>query len=488
MIYKKMSARKTLFARALLAASLAGMVAPEAASAQGKFNIPKLPVERYQLKNGLTVLLSRDTSASVVAVDVWYHVGSKNEEVGRTGFAHLFEHVMFQGSEHIPYGQHFKIIENAGGNLNGTTNYDKTNYYETVPSNQLETALWLESDRMGFLLNGLDQTKLDAQRDVVKNERRQRIDNQPYGSMWEIITLNTFPEGSPYAWPVIGSMEDLSAATLDDVKNFFRKYYVPGNATLAIVGDFDADATRALVEKYFGPIAGSDAEIERPVIQPYTMTAERRLVLEDDRSQLPQFVITWPAVGVKHADNAALSAFGRVLTQDRTSRLTKLLTYERQLTTQVWAGLQGLEDAGMFMIYAVPRPGASLTEIERLIDSTLTSFDANPVTAEEVSRFQNYMKVQMVLGLDGAMNKAELLLDGQVFHGDPLHYMKSIQQSLDITPQDVMAAAKKYLTTGRVVLSMVPAGQLDQISKPDQSYQNVTPTPEVQTPAPAGNN
>lgn len=461
-----------------------GAVTPHSVEAQDtgkKFEVPKLPVEKYKLPNGLTVLLSRDTSAPLIAVDVWYHVGSKNEEKGRTGFAHLFEHVMFQGSEHIPYGQHFKIIENAGGDVNGTTNNDRTNYYEVMPSNHLETALWLESDRMGFLLNGLDKAKLDAQIDVVKNERRQRIDNQPYGSMWEVITGNLYGPENPYHWPVIGSMADLSAATLDDVKNFFRKYYAPGNATLAVVGDIDIENTKALIEKYFGSIPGNDAVIERPKVAPTQLTAEKRLILEDARSQMPQYVAVWPSIGEKHPDNTALSAFGTVLTQDRTSRLTKLLVYDRELATQVYAGQQSYEDDGMFLIFVVPKPGVSLTEIERLIDSTLAAVQQNPITEAEVERFKNFTKVQTVLGLDGSMNKAEILLSGQVFYNDPLMYVLETEKTLSLTAAEVMKAGAKYLKPGRVVLSMVPAGKLDMVAKPDLPATNVTPVPEQQS-------
>ncbi len=466
---------KTIFRALCLAALTAAPLVAQVSS----FKVPEIPYERYKLSNGLTVLLSRDTTAAVVTVDVWYHVGSKNEDVGRTGFAHLFEHVMFQGSQHIPYGQHFKIVENAGGDLNGTTNNDRTNYFETLPSNQLETALWLESDRMGFLLEGLDITKLDAQRDVVKNERRQRIDNQPYGSMWEVVSASMFPSTNPYSWPVIGSMADLSSATLDDVKNFFKKFYAPNNATLAVVGDIDIAKTKALIEKYYGAIAAGPA-IVRPVVAPVTLQAEQRLVLEDARAQLPQILITWPTVGVKDSDNAALNALSNILTQDRTSRLTKLLVYDRQLATQVYAGQNDYEDGGMFLVFVAPRPGASLTEIERLVDSTLNALNTNPPTEAEVERFKTSTRVQSVLGLDGSMNRAEILLDGQVMYGNPLHYVTSTNASLAIKPADLSRVVSKYLTKGRVVLSMVPAGKLDEVAQPKTPYKNVTPAPEAQ--------
>src|SRR5687768_10093073 len=231
-----------------LAAGALVLALSAAVTAQSKINIP---FEAYTLPNGLNVVLSIDRTTPTVAVNIWYHVGSKNEMPGRTGFAHLFEHVMFTGSGHIPYGMHDKLTEGVGGNNNGSTNNDRTNYFETVPSNYLETALWLESDRMGFLLDTLDLEKLNAQRDVVKNERRQGVDNQPYGRVSEILAAAMYPKGHPYSWPVIGSMTDLTAASEEDVKSFFRLYYAPNNATLAVVGDFDPAQAKKLIEKYF---------------------------------------------------------------------------------------------------------------------------------------------------------------------------------------------------------------------------------------------
>lgn len=460
--------------------AVVSLAAPFGARAQDSFKIPTLPVERYQLPNGLTVLLSEDHSAPVVAVDVWYHVGSKNESPGRTGFAHLFEHVMFQGSEHIPYGVHFKTVESGGGDANGSTEEDRTNYFETFPSNRLETALWLESDRMGYLLPALDQTKLDAQRAVVKNERRQRVDNVTYGSSDEVISAALYPPTNPYSWPVIGSMADLSAASLEDVKNFFRTYYAPNNATLAISGDFNPAAVKALVAKYFAPIP-SGPPVVRPTVPSTTLTSEKRLVLEDVKAELPQLTIVWPTVGTDNPDVTALGALGNVLTEDRTSRLTKLLVYDRQLATSVDAGQESHENAGQFEISVTPRSPNSLTEIERLVDSTITDLTTNPPSAQEVNRFKNYVRVHTTLGLDGSMEKAEVLLNGETMHHDPLYYITATKRKLAVTPADVERVAKQYLTQGRIVLSMVPAGKLDEIAKPEAHYTNVTPKVEVQT-------
>ncbi|HZD04620.1 MAG TPA: pitrilysin family protein, partial [Longimicrobiales bacterium] len=280
-----------------------------------------IPFERDTLPNGLTVILSEDHSTPTVAVDVWYHVGSKNEEPGRTGFAHLFEHVMFTGSGHVPYGVHDRYTEGVGGGNNGSTTNDRTNYYETIPSNYLEDALWLESDRMGWLLDALDIDKLNAQRDIVKNERRQSYDNRPYGRAGELISAALYPEGHPYHWPVIGSMADLSAASADDVKSFFRLYYAPNNATLAIVGDFEPEQTKAWVRKYFGEIPRG-RPITRPDAPTVTLSGEERLVYED-RVQVPRLYLTWPTVGVTNPDRYALDLLGDVLSGSRTARLTK---------------------------------------------------------------------------------------------------------------------------------------------------------------------
>ncbi len=265
-----------------------------------------IPFERVTLSNGLNVILSPDHTIPQVAVDVWYHVGSKNEVPGRTGFAHMFEHVMFTGSGHVPYGLHDRLTEGVGGNNNGSTTNDRTNYYENVPSNYLESALWLEADRMGFLLDKLDDAKFAAQRDIVQNERRQGIDNQPYGRTFEIVEAAMYPQSNPYSWPVVGYMADLQKATVEDVKNFFRQYYAPSNATLTIVGDFEPAQAKAWVNKYFGDLKGGTA-IKRPSVVAPTLTAEKRLVFED-RVQVPRLSIAWPSVGDDKDDAYALES------------------------------------------------------------------------------------------------------------------------------------------------------------------------------------
>ena len=453
----------------------AGIATAQPPAAAPAVDIPRIAVERYTLGNGLTVLLSVDRSAPVAAVDVWYHVGSKNERVGRTGFAHLFEHVMFEGTQNIPDGEHLRIVEEAGGDINGTTSLDRTNFYNVVPVNELETALWLESDRMGFLLPALTAAKLDAQREVVKNERRERYEQPAFGAEPVVLSGAIYPSGHPYSWPTIGSMADLQAATLDDVTAFFRQYYGPNNATLTIVGDIDVAATKALIEKYFGAIPRGPA-VARPTVRPVALAAEKRLVLEDANARLPKMTIAWPTVGRDSAAAYALGALSQVLTQDRTSRLTKALVYDRQLATSVSA-FQGSDHfAGEFYLSITPRANASLTAIEGVVDSVIATLVAAPPTDREVQRFKNYVAVGSVTGLQSVLGKAETLADGQTFFGDPLHYVAETRGELAVTPADVHAAARRFLGRGRIVLSMVPAGKLDLISKPTLPYVNVTPT------------
>ncbi|NUQ20205.1 MAG: insulinase family protein, partial [Gemmatimonadaceae bacterium] len=449
-------------------------LAPLAARAQAPVAAPKIDVERYTLPNGLTVLLSPDKSAPVVAVDLWYHVGSKNEKPGRTGFAHLFEHMMFQGSQHVAEEQHFKVVEEAGGNINGSTTTDRTNYWEVLPSSELQTALWLESDRMGYLLPVLTQKKLDNQRDVVKNERRQRVDNQPFGSQYEVISAALYPSTHPYSWPVIGSMTDLSAASVDDVKEFFRTYYAPGNATLAIVGDFDNAQAKAWVQKYFGPLPAGPA-ITRPKVPATTLAANKRLVLEDTKARLPQITFVWPTVGTDSPDANALQGLASVLTRDRTARLSKLLVYDRQLATSVNAYSGSDENAGEFYISVSPRANASLTQIETLVDSVVGSMIATAPEPRELQRTKNFVNVGVISGLQSVLDKAEQINEGQTFFGDPQHFAKDLDEFRALTAEDLHRVAQKYLSGGHLVLSMVPAGKLDLIANPQLPYTNVTP-------------
>ncbi len=427
----------------------------------------KIPYESYALPNGLTVILAPDHATPTVAVDIWYHVGSKNEVVGRTGFAHLFEHVMFTGSGHVPYGIHDKLTEGVGGSNNGTTSNDRTTYYETVPSNYLEDQLWLESDRMGFLLDSLDLAKINAQRDIVKNERRQSMDNQPYGRAEEILAQATYPPSHPYSWDVIGSMTDLSAASEDDVKGFFRLYYAPNNAVLTVVGDFDPAQAKTWVTKYFGDIPRG-RPVTRPNVSPVTLDKETRLVFED-HVQVPRLYVQWPSVGEKNDDHYALDVLSAILTGPRTARLTKALVYDQQAAANVNAFQNTNEDVGDFGVIITPRPGHSLTDLEAAADAILGKLKADGPTAEEIQRATAGLELSFVSNLQSNLGKSFTLADGAGFHDDPGYFQKEYQRYLAVTPADVKRVANKYLTGGRVILSIVPVGKTDQASKPELS-------------------
>jgi zinc protease len=464
---------------ALLLLLGAGMAAQQSrAPARAAADSIKIPFESFTLPNGLTTILSVDHSTPTVAVEVWYHVGSKNELPGRTGFAHLFEHVMFTGSGHAPYGVHDKLTGGIGGSNNGTTDTDRTEYYEAVPSNYLESSIWLEADRMGFLLDTLDLAKINAQRDVVKNERRQSVDNVPYGRAREILLEATYPKGHPYSWDVIGSMTDLSAASEDDVKNFFRLYYVPNNAYLAIVGDVDPVQAKAWVRKYFADLPRGQA-ITRPAVAPAQIEAERRLVYED-RVQVPRLYIQWPTVGVKKDDDYALRLLGGILSGSRTARLAKALVYDQQAAAQVTARQNGNEDVGTFGVIVTPRGGHSLTDLEQAADAVIATFKTEGPTADEMQQATASEELAFLTGTQSDLQKANRLTSSAGFHGDPGYFKTDYRKTLAVTAADVKRVANTYLTAGRVVLSVVPPGKTEMAAKPAESKRvGVEPSPSA---------
>lgn len=427
----------------------------------------KIPFESYKLPNGLNVILSVDHSVPTVAVDVWYHVGSKNEMPGRTGFAHLFEHVMFTGSGHVPYGLHDKLTQGVGGNNNGSTNNDRTNYYEVVPSNYLESAIWMEADRMGWLLDTLDLAKLNAQRDVVKNERRERVDNQPYGRVFEIYASAIYPKNHPYSWPVIGSMADLSAASENDVKDFFRLYYAPNNATLAVVGDFDPAQAKEWIAKYFTDVP-QGKKVERPSVPLVALEKGKRLVYEDS-VKIPRLYIDWPTVGAKDEDDHVLDIIADILTGARTARLTKALVFDSELAASINAFQATNEDVGEFLLIATPRPEHSLTELEAKVDEVMQKFLAEGPTPEEMQKATSGAELNFLRGLESNLGKADQLLNGAVYHGDPGYFRTDYEKRLSVTAADVKRVANKYFSRGRVVLSVVPKGKKDQAAKSAES-------------------
>ena len=451
-----------------------GLTAMPPMAAHGQQATAHIPVESYTLANGLTVLFSVDHTAPVVAVDVEHHVGSKNEEVGRTGFAHLFEHVMFTGSGHVPYGMHDKFTEGVGGSNNGSTNSDKTNFYESVPSNYLETELWLEADRLGWLLDALDVAKLNAQRDIVKNERRQSYDNVPFGRVGEIMDSYMYPEGHPYHWPVIGSMTDLSAASETDVrKSFFIKWYGPNNTVLVIAGDFDLAQAKSWVQKYFGPISKGPA-ITRPVVPAAHLDAPKRLVYEDNVS-LPELYIEWPGVGVTSADRAALNVMGSIISGDRTQWLTKTFVYDRKSASSISLRPSMNENAGDVDLNIVPTPGTDLTKLESAVDSVIERFKVEGPTPDQMKKatasieYGSYSRLQSMLG------KAMTLASGWIYHNDPSWYAKDLAETMAVTAADVKRVANTYLGPNRIVLSAVPMGKRNLASHADQSTPITSP-------------
>ena len=466
-------ARAALLIPLILATSAAPAVAQrQQARPNGAISIA---FERYTLPNGLTVILSPNQSTPRAAVDVWYHVGSKNEAKGRTGFAHMFEHVMFTGSGNVPYGMHDRLTEGVGGDNNGSTTNDRTNYFENVPANYIESALWMEADRMGFLLDKLDSAKFVAQRDIVQNERRQGVDNQPYGRAFEILSVGLYPETHPYSWPVVGYMTDLQQATVEDVKDFFRLYYAPGNATVAIVGDFDPAQVKAWVAKYFGDLP-KGKPITRPTVAPPTITREKRYTFED-RVQVPRLYVAWPTIGTTHDDTHALNVLAQILSGSRTARLTKALVYDKQSATQANAFLSSNENTGEFLTILTPRPNHTLTELEATADSVIDRLKREGPTADELARALAGIEFQFVSGLQSNLGKAENLIEGAVFHGDPGHYRVEYAKLKAVTTADVKRVANTYLGAGRVVLSVVPEGKTDLAAKA-QTSMKVTVGPD----------
>ena len=443
------------------------LAAPVATTARAQAAAINIPFERMTLANGLEVILAPDHTVPQVAVDVWYHVGSKNEVPGRTGFAHMFEHVMFTGSGHVPYGMHDRLTEGVGGTNNGSTNNDRTDYYEIVPSNYLESALWLEADRMGFLLDKLDEAKFKAQRDIVQNERRQGTDNQPYGRAFEILTTALVPDSNPYSWPVVGYIADLQRAGVDDVKEFFRTYYAPSNATIAIVGDFKPAAAKAMVTKYFGDLKRG-APITRPNITPVSIAARPRLVFED-QVQVPRLYLAWPSAGDDTDDTYALQYLTQILAGARTARLTKALVYDQQSAASVTVFNAGQEKAGIFFMFVTPRPGHTLSELETATDAVIAQLKENGPTQDELAKTSAGLEFRYIAQLQSNLGKANILNDGLVFHGDAARYKTDYARLRAVTAADVKRVANRYLGSGRVVLSVVPLGKLEQASRPEQS-------------------
>ncbi len=425
-----------------------------AAAASGRGGAPpEMAYTRFTLPNGLRVVFHEDHSTPVVAVNVWYHVGSMNEVPGRTGFAHLFEHLMLQGFEGYPYDL-LATMDELGAVRNATTQTDRTNYFELVPSNFLETALFIEAGRMGRLLPALTQQRLDNQRDVVKNERRQRIDNQPYARAHPKLLSLLYPREHPYSWPVVGSMDDLTAASLDDVAAFFRTYYGPNNASLVLAGDFEPAKARALVERYFGPLPAGPA-VQRPRPAPARLDREIREELADDVS-LPLMHVVWPSTPRFSKDEPAVDMLARILGRGKSSRLYRSLQMERQIVFNVMASNNSSEAAGVFMVMAGPKSTQTVDEIQRLIDEEITRLRTTPVAAEEIERAYAEIESEFLRDLQTVLGKAERLNSYTIFLDDPGYASKDLARYRAVTAADVQRAALTYLTGQRILLTVVP--------------------------------
>ncbi len=445
-------------------------------------DVPKLNIEKYTLSNGLEVILSEDHRVPLVGVDVWYHVGPAHEAAGRTGFAHLFEHMMFQGSKHIENDAHFRLLAGGGATgVNGTTNFDRTNYFETMPSNQLELALWLESDRMGYLLEKVDQAKLSNQQDVVRNERRQSTENRPYGMVEEAMFQALFPKGHPYHGVVIGSHEDIQAAKLDDVREFFRQYYAPNNATIAIAGDIDKAAVKKLVEKYFGTLKRGPAVPPVKVNTP-AITAEKRLVVED-RIELPRVYMAWITPPFYKDGDADADIASGVLGQGRSSRLYKKLVYEKQIAQSVTAYQYSMMLGSVFAVEATARPGHTLQELETAINEEVEALRAKGPTTAEIERVRNVLETQMFNGLQlvgGFGGVADLLNHYNHYLGTPDYLVQDVARRRRVTPDSARQFAQQYLRpNARVVVHGVPGKQVLPPEAPKAAAQAATGGPTV---------
>ncbi|WP_207491680.1 M16 family metallopeptidase [Aridibaculum aurantiacum] len=425
-----------------------------------------IPYEKYVLPNGLTVIVHEDRSDPVVHVDVTYHVGSAREEIGKSGFAHFFEHMMFQGSDNVGDDQHFKIVTESGGTLNGSTNRDRTNYYQTVPSNQLEKMLWLEADRMGFLLDAVDQRKFENQRSTVKNERGQNYDNRPYGLVGEFTSKNLYPYGHPYSWMTIGYLEDLNRSDVNDLKNFFLRWYGPNNATLTVGGDVDAKEVVRLAQKYFGSIPRGP-EVKSMKLDPVKLEKNRYVSMVDNYARTPQLQIVYPTVPSFHKDETALDCLAEVLGQGRNSILFQNMV-KNQKARAASAGNRSSELAGEFVFSVSPFPGKSLAEMEKLVNEALADFEKRGVTDDDIEKFKSSNEASTITRLESVSNKVSRLAAYETFTGNPNKIKDELQSIRSLTKADVMRVYNQYIKgKNRLVVSVLTQGTEELVAAPD---------------------
>jgi zinc protease len=445
---------KAIVGRRVSGAVMVALAMAASASAQTPGSPPKIELQytQFTLPNGLRVILHEDHSVPMVSVNMWYHVGSARERAGRTGFAHLFEHLMFMGSGHVKPGDFDQWLESAGGDNNGSTNSDRTNYWINIPASSLELALFLESDRMGYLLDTMTPKTVDAQRDVVKNERRQSVENRPYGTAGVVLDEMLYPDGHPYHWPVIGYMDDLTAASYEDVVAFFKKYYAPSNASLVVAGDLETAAARRLIEKWFGDVKPG-APLEPMTIPGVALTGVQKKTITD-RVQLPRLYLAWLTPRQFEPGDAALDAVSAVLAGGKNSRLFKRLVYDMQIAQDVSAFQASQSLSSSFQIIATPQPGHTVAELQKVIDEELQRLQREPPTARELERSVNqveasfYDRMERVGGFGGKADQLNAYYTGT---GDPDWFNEDLARYRALSVGDVSAAAAQFLPLDRRV-------------------------------------
>lgn len=416
--------------------------------------ILNIEYEKFVLDNGLEVILYPNSSFPTVAVNIWYKVGSANENPSKTGFAHLFEHMMFQGSENIDKEMHFKFVQEAGGNLNGSTSMDRTNYYETLPSDSLELALWLESDRMGYLLPALTQEKLTNQKDVVMNERRQNYDNQPYGLAWELLFSNLFPKSHPYHWPTIGWMKDIEKFEMSDVQDFFKNYYSPNNASLVIGGSFDSGEAKQLVQKYFGGIVNGNKikEVETEQIK----LTENKTIVHEDNVQLERLYLAWHSDIGYGDDDASLDILADVFAGSKNSRLHKELVHDLQLAQDVSAFQYSAKYNGVFFLIISAKPDSDLNEIKEKVLVIISKIAKEGIEQNELDRSLNGYKSSFIYSLQNLDNMTNQINNYNCSLNEPNSFLYDLDRYSKLTTDDISAVVNKYLTKNFVELSIIP--------------------------------
>ena len=425
-----------------------------------------IPYEKYVLPNGLTLVVHEDHSDPVVHLDVTYHVGSAREEIGKSGFAHFFEHMMFQGSDHVADEQHFKIVTAAGGTLNGSTNRDRTNYYETVPNNQLEKMLWLEADRMGFLLDAVTQKKFEVQRSTVKNERGQNYDNRPYGLLSEVASKNLYDYGHPYSWLTIGYIEDLNRVDVNDLKNFFLRWYGPNNATLTVGGDIKTADVVKLVEKYYGSIPRCP-DVQKVIVPAAYVEKDRYVSYTDNYARLPMLAMVYPSVPNYDKDIAPLACLAQVLGQGKNSVFYQQMV-KNQLALQANANNQLSELSGEFFITVVPYTGKSLADMEKLVRASMDTFELRGITDEDIAKFKGGIEAQYINGLQSVAGKVSQLAAFQTFTGNPNKIGDLLKMYSSVTKEDVMRVYNQYIKDKHaVIVSVLPKAQEKMIASAD---------------------